>query len=104
MAGSLAGSPSSTSVSRASTGTLPSGSEFCASTSAIPLSCTMYARRSAGYSGSSGTYAPPAFRIASSPTTISKPRSSARPTRVSVPTPSAIRRCASRLARVFSSR
>ena len=39
------------------------------------LSSTMYSSRSRGYAGSSGTYAPPAFKIPSRPTTISTLRS-----------------------------
>ena len=47
----------------------------------------MNANRSGGYAGSSGRYAPPAFRTASSPTIISGERSMARPTSTSGPTP-----------------
>ena len=52
---------------------------------ARPPACS--ASRSAGYAGSSGTYAPPAFRTASSATTSSSERSRQTPTRASGPTP-----------------
>ena len=48
----------------------------------------MYLKRSAGYVGSSGTYAPPAFRIPSNPTIISTLRPTQIPTRTSARTPS----------------
>src|SRR6266542_4250434 len=40
-----------------------------------PQSESMYSSRSAGNAGSSGTYAPPAFRMPSSPTSIALERS-----------------------------
>ena len=43
-------------------------------------------RRAGGYVGSNGTYAPPAFRIASMPASISTERSAQMATRVSGPT------------------
>nr|WP_273940642.1 AMP-binding protein [Burkholderia pseudomallei] len=55
------------------------------------MSSTIPRRRSDAYAGSSGTYAPPAFRIASSPTTISIPRSAQSATSRSGPTPRACR-------------
>ena len=56
----------------------------------------MSSRRSRGKPGSSGTYAPPAFKMPSMPTTMSTERSTLRPTSVSAPTPSC-RRCARKL-------
>ena len=63
----------------------------------------MNASRSAGYSGSSGRYAPPALSTPSRPATSSTERSAQTPTRVSGPTPAARSRCATRLACAFSS-
>ncbi|CAA9358990.1 MAG: hypothetical protein AVDCRST_MAG68-4250 [uncultured Gemmatimonadetes bacterium] len=73
------------------------------SSTAGALSSSMKRSRSAGYAGSSGTYAPPALSTASSATIISRPRSTQIATRASGPTPSARRWRASRLARAFSS-
>src|SRR3954469_24548336 len=61
------------------------------STSSAPLSATMNSNRSEGYSGSNGTYAPPAFHTANMATTISAPRGRHKPTRDSRPTPRATR-------------
>ena len=58
--------------------------------------------RSPGYAGSSGRYAPPAFRIPRSPTTISRDRSTHSPTSTSGPTPRFLKYLASRLARSFN--
>jgi hypothetical protein len=53
------------------------------------LDDTVYdARRSFGYSGSRGTYAPPALRMPRSPITIKGDRSTQIPTNISCPTPS----------------
>ena len=52
----------------------------------------MNARAPRGYAGSSGRYAPPAFKIPSSPTTRSSERSIRNPTRTSGPTPSDCKR------------
>src|SRR5688572_317570 len=51
-------------------------------------SASMYWSRSAGYEGSSGTYAAPAFITPKIDTTSSAERSMHTPTRESVPTPS----------------
>ena len=59
----------------------------CASTTGTPASERVKASRSAGYAGSSGTYAPPAFSTARMPTTSSRLRSRQIPTRTSGPTP-----------------
>ena len=52
-------------------------------------SFSMKARRSCGYAGSKGTYAPPALRMPSNPMTISNERSRQMATGTSGPTPSA---------------
>ena len=49
----------------------------------------MKSRRSFGYAGSKGTYAPPALRMPNNPMTISNERSKQRATSTSGPTPSA---------------
>ena len=78
----------------------PSASHDCDSSSRAPLSSSVYARRSAGWVGSSGTYAAPAFMIAEeAPPSAPALRSMHSATRSSGPTPSARRWCASRLAR-----
>ena len=59
------------------------------------MNCT----RSGGYAGSSGRYAPPAFKIPSTPTTRSSERSIRNPTRTSGPTPSDCNRHANPFAR-----
>jgi hypothetical protein len=59
----------------------------CASSTGTPASERVKASRSAGYAGSSGTYAPPALSTARMETIISSPRSRQRPTRTSGPTP-----------------
>ena len=81
-------------VSTATTGTPPSTapgsrsrSESWVSTSSTPASATRYPSRSAGYSGGSGTYTPPASRTATSAVTRSAPRSMATPTGTSAVTP-----------------
>ena len=63
------------------------------------MNCT----RSAGYAGSSGTYAPPAFKTPSTPTTRSSEPLQRNPTRTSGPTPSDRSRYASPFARRSSS-
>ena len=63
----------------------------------------MWSIRARGYSGSTGTYAPPAFHTASTATTRSTDLGSEMATRVSGPTPSPARWPASRLARRPSS-
>lgn len=63
----------------------------------------MYPMRSAGRSGSSGTYAPCAFHTARNATISSGPRSSRTPTVVSAPTPAARSRAASADARASNS-
>src|ERR1051326_2885713 len=60
-----------------------------------PLSSSINCSRPAGYLGSSGTYAPPAFKIPSSATTNSTERPMQTPTRLSQPTPSRLNRHAS---------
>src|SRR5262249_24566027 len=60
-------------------------------TTAGALSPIMYPNRSGGYAGSSGTYAPPAFTMPSTPTTISSERSAQIPAGISGPTPRALR-------------
>ena len=109
-AGFSAGSAASRSASASTASTsLPSraGTDprraACTSTSGTALSSSMYASRSAGRPGSSGTYAPPAFSTARSETTISRLRSISTPTRTSGPTPRPRRWWARRLARAFSS-
>ncbi len=67
-------------------------------------SARMNARRARGYSGSTGTYAPPAFRTASRATASSTERGRTSATRVSGPTPCPASQCARRLARASSSR
>ncbi|GCL40070.1 hypothetical protein SR1949_52040 [Sphaerospermopsis reniformis] len=47
----------------------------------------MKLKRSVGYSGSRGTYAPPALSMPNNPITISRERSTQIPTNVSVFTP-----------------
>ena len=59
--------------------------------------------RAAGYSGSSGRYAPPAVTIPSSATTISTDRSMHTATGTSRPTPRDLRNRASRFTRPASS-
>ncbi|SLH60752.1 Uncharacterised protein [Mycobacteroides abscessus subsp. abscessus] len=59
--------------------------------------------RSAGWSGSIGTYAPPAFSTACMPITSSSERRMPRATSDSGPTPSAIRNRARRLTRSSNS-
>jgi len=54
-------------------------------------SFSIVSTRARGYSGSSGTYAPPAFTTATIATTISTDRSSKIPTSDSRPTPRSIR-------------
>ena len=66
-------------------------------------SSIMPSRRCLGYSGSRGTYAPPAFRMPSTATNSSNERSRQMPTRVSRPTPSLRRREAIASARRLSS-
>ena len=72
------------------------------STSAFE-SASMNSNRSAGSSGSSGTYAPPAFRMARRPTTSSSDRSRLIATTDSEPTPTDWRCRASWFARALSS-
>ena len=66
------------------------------------VSSSMSSSRAAGYSLSSGTYAPPAFSTPSTATTISKLRSRHTPTSTSGPTPCFRSQWASRFARSFS--
>src|SRR5215471_9125479 len=73
-------------------------------TSAGRASPSRYATRSAGCSGSTGTYAPPAFATPSTAATISTDRGSDTPTSTSGPTPRSISARARRFARAFSSR
>ncbi len=72
-------------------------------TSAGSESSIMCRMRSAGYSGSIGTYMPPALSTASMPTTSSVRRGTAIATGRSGPTPSSTRRRARRLADALSS-
>src|ERR1700746_3045897 len=65
----------------------------------MPASPSMKERRSCGYAGSSGTYAPPALRMPSSPTTISSDRSTQTPTSTSGPTPNPIQCCPNEVGR-----
>ncbi|CAM4117143.1 hypothetical protein COSO111634_33435 [Corallococcus soli] len=64
----------------------------------------MNASRSRGYAASSGTYAAPALRMPSIPSTIPTPRSTHSPTREPRPTPSFRSRFASWFARVSTCR
>ena len=63
----------------------------------------MYASRSAGYAGSSGTYAAPALRMPSCATTMSTARSTHSPTSAPRPIPRARSTRASRFAPASSS-
>ncbi len=60
----------------------------CVSSTDAPQSSSMNASRCAGYAGSSGTYAPPAFSVPSNPTSIAGVRSTHSPTSTPGPTPS----------------
>lgn len=68
------------------------------------LSRSAWARRSAGFVGSSGRYAAPAFHTPSRARIRSGPRSRHTPTTVSSPTPVAARWWPMRLARSSTSR
>ena len=73
----------------------------CVSSTGRRVSSRTNASRSAGYSGSSGTYAPPALSTPRIATTSSSDRSRHSATSVSRSTPASRRRCASGLARSF---
>lgn len=89
-------------MSRANPGSCFSNSAWVRTTRGFE-SLRMTPRRAAGYDGSSGTYAPPAFRIPTTPTTSSIERVRHRPTSWSGPTPRPCRCRASWFARTLSS-
>src|SRR5262249_24806273 len=57
----------------------------CVSTATGSLSWSMYRSRSPGYSGSTGTYAPPAFNTPNSPMIISQPLPTPTTTQATIP-------------------
>src|SRR5258705_6380729 len=81
----------------------PTGNRPSPSTTPAPLSATNSTNRCAGYPGSNGRYAAPAFHTASSATARSRPRSRQTPTTDSTPTPNPTRCRASWFARTSSS-
>src|SRR5574340_578757 len=98
--------PDTSRVSTSTAGTDPGVSKpsrLVVSTHTGAAVSSTYVLRSTGWSGSSGTYPPPASSTAQIPTTISIERPIATPTSDSGPTPREIRYRANRLTRASSS-
>ena len=103
-------SPPKLSSSTATTFASPHHPACCCPLGSLPasitsgsISSTIIRSRCSGWLLSSGTYAPPDFSTPKIAMTISRERSTATPTRLSGPTPSRCSRCATWLARAFSS-
>jgi hypothetical protein len=99
----MASSSRSSSTVRAACAGSRSASRASVTTTATAVSPSMKASRCAGYAGSSGTYAPPAFSTASVATISSGERSRQSAARVPGSTPARRRWRASRFARASSS-
>src|SRR4051794_7568476 len=86
-----AGAAAGGGVSQATGRAAPGDTFDIPTTNAAPLSATIRLRRRAGYAGSNGTNAAPAFHTPSIATPMSTPRGNSNATRVSGPAPNEAR-------------